>query len=816
MTGMTSRRFRPKNKARRRRFYKRKGFWLTLLLLLGVGVGAAWLLVAYSIRPYRERAATYDLDKIDDLEVPSLILDRNGHEIGRIFVENRSVIRFADIPQRMIDALKAGEDRRFDHHNGVDYIGIVRAFYENWQAGETTQGGSTITQQLARNAFNLKDEARRRKEGPYERKLVEAFLARRIERRFTKDEIVELYLNRIYFGSGYYGLRSAALGYFGKEPRDLTTLECATIVGVIKRPNDLSPLNSPEASRRSRNRVLERMRESRMIKRRELAEWTRQPVKPNPRPLQRGTSHLYERVAAEMLQRLGEERFSAGGFRIHTTIDRDAQRAAEEAVEIALARAEARPGYQHPRHADYRSGSGQSPEYLQGAALLVDHTTGDVLAHVGGRDYGDAPFDFIVHGRRPAGTVFFPFVYAAGLEAGLTPAAIVADEAMDNRAVMVGGREGILGEWGMETERPSYEGAITARRAFEMSKIAATVRFGNQAGLQRVKEACQRFGLHLPEGELLPRMLVGSEAVSLPELVRAFAAFARGGELGPRNLVYISRIEDAAGEPVHPLSAPVARRERATDPATAFQLHSMLQGSLAHGTAAEAAGQLLQQPFPGGAKTGSTHGFSDCWFVGYNSRVSCGVWVGFLQGAGKPIYDGAFSKDLAMPVWTAAMNAARPAFGGEAIVPPATLAEVPVCRVSGQRATRYCYETIEDPETGVPMTRPSAVPEWFRVGGPAIPFCAVHGGDDDAIAPGAPALAAAAVLNVVPIRPRSPALLGEDPYNALTVALAGDSQTQDVPVGFPRRGGMMESIDLGDEQSEISLPAPRRLEIRAE
>jgi penicillin-binding protein 1A len=239
-----------------------------------------------------------------------------------------------------------------------------------------------------------------------------------------------------------------------------------------------------------------------------------------------------------------------------------------------------------------------------------------------------------------------------------------------------------------------------------------------------------------------------------------------------------------------------------------------MQGVLTHGNAAAGTGALEPQPFPGAGKSGSTHDFSDCWFVGYNSRVTCGVWVGFLQGAGTPIYEGAFGRDLAMPAWVAAMNAARPVFGGGPIAPPPELNQLEICRVSGQRATGYCYETVEDPKTGVPTTRPTTFAEWFRRDGPAIPFCAVHGGSEDPLAgPADPDRGASGVvLNAVPIRPRAAVLLGEDPYNSEPVATAG-ADAAETPAVFPRRTMILDSLDLGDAESELSLPRPRRLEI---
>ena len=223
-----------RNKPRKKRFYKSKGLWLSLLLFMLAAGFFAYVVAERYTRPYRERAASYDLARINDLEQPSLILDRNGEVIGRIFVQNRSVIPIAKVPDVFINALIAGEDSRFKTHDGVDYIGIARAGYLNYKG--STQGASTITQQLARNAYNLKQEALDRKESTIERKLVEAFLAQRIEKKYLKKEILEFYLNRIYFGSGFYGIRSASLGYYGKEPMELTADECASMVTLIKNP----------------------------------------------------------------------------------------------------------------------------------------------------------------------------------------------------------------------------------------------------------------------------------------------------------------------------------------------------------------------------------------------------------------------------------------------------------------------------------------------------------------------------------------------------------------------------------------------------
>ena len=649
-------------------------------------------------REYRQRAATYDLERINVLEVASLIMDRNDKEIGRIYVQNRSIIPISEVPQKLIDALCAGEDSRFFSHNGVDYIGIARAVKLNLQGG--SQGASTITQQLARNAYNLKEVAKQRNETTIQRKLVEAFLAMRIEKRYNKQEILEFYLNRIYFGSGFHGIRSASLGYFGREPKELTVEECASLVTLIKNPTNRSPINAPEVNREGRNYVLSRMLEEKLLSAAEAERCKALPLKLNPQPLRRGTSHLYERVAEAVAQALGEDALAAGGFKIHTTILKEAQDAAQQALLDSLDRAEARPGYAHPKFADYRKNSAVAPEFLQGAVLVVDHETGEVLAHIGGRDYSLVPYDFIESGKRPLGTAFFPFLYAAGLSGSQTPATPVGDEAMDNRSVMVGGREGILGEWGMEVASPVYDGKITARRAFENSKIAATVRFGSLVGLQRIAQTGVAFGLPMERAELLQRLCVGWEEASMKQAVSAIAAFACGGNTGPAKLVYLDRVEDAQGSVRYRREIPRIESRQATDPATAWQIHSMMAGSCLRGSSAGAFDGLLEKPFCGAAKGGSTHDFADAWFLGYNKRVTCGVWTGFLQAGGGPIYPGAFSRDLALPVWQAAMNAIAPAFGGGEISAPDNVLEVPVCSVSGQRATQFCQEMAEDKGSG--------------------------------------------------------------------------------------------------------------------
>ncbi len=771
----------------------------------------AYLYAEQYTRPYRERALTYDLEKINELEIPSIILDRNGKEIGRIFVQNRSVMSMDDVPDLFLNALKAGEDSRYDTHNGVDYIGIVRAAKLNYQAGTTTQGASTITQQLARNAYPLKQDALAKGESGIQRKMVEAFLAMEIEKRYSKQEILGFYLNRIYFGSGFYGLRSASLGYFGKEPKDLTLVECATIVGLIKNPTNNSPLNNLEASKTARNMVLKRMREERMLSGSEYAQAQLELLDLNPKPLQRGTSHLYERIADAVGASLGRDALSAGGFTIHTTILAEAQNAAEKSLRDSLNQAEKHPDYTAQKRSDYRKDQTEiAPEYLQGAVFMMDHVTGEVLVHVGGRDYAQVPYDFIEQGQRPLGTAFYPFLYAVGLAGKHTPVSILEDEPMDNRAVMVSGREGILGEWGMEVSSPVYEGKITLRKAFENSKIAATVRLGSEIGIERIIDAGKVFGFPMQDTEVLPRVTVGWESASLKQAVSGISTFPLGGMKGPSKFTYVSRIENSKGNVVYKKTPPTNPLYKLLDEKVAWQVHHMMSTGMERGSARGLKDQLVAQPFEGAGKGGTTHDFSDAWFLGYNSRFSCGVWTGFLQGNSKPIYPGAFSRDLAMPVWAAAMNAIPQALSTAEIHRPVGLVEVKICAVSGQRVTEYCQELKEDLAAGNAKSMNAETIEYMKEGTQGLPFCTKHSGVNSSEIDPSHALSSLPVLNTMPIRPVHSVLMGVDPYHT---ELPGDVVVNTGTGLINRSTNVLDSLDLGDIEETIRLRKPQRLEI---
>lgn len=798
------------NKRRKKRFFKLKWLLYLCLVVLFVGV-VGYFVFLQQTEKYKERAEIYNLDEIDDVEIKSLILDRKGRELGRIFVENRDKVSIKEVPQVMINALVAGEDQRFFKHDGVDRIGVIRALYLNAKAGRQTQGASTLTQQLARNAFHLKQEADKRGERGLQRKAVEAFLALRIEKAYSKDEILEFYLNRIPFGSGFYGIRSASLGYFGKEPRDLSAMECASLVGCIKNPTRISPLNNIKENKKARDQVLQRMIDEGLLSSKEGKIYQDTAVVVRPRPIRRGTSHLYERIANAVRSRLGEDALTEGGFKIYTTIDLDVQQAMEKNLLRQLSNAEAHELYQQPLYESYRKRDGK-PNYLQGAGYMIDNESGSVLAYVGGRDFKHSQYDFVESGSKPSGTAFFPFVYTAALENNFSPVTKLIDRPIDNRVVMVDGREGILGEWGMETLQPKYEGDVSMRRAMDVSKIAATVRLGKDIGLDRVVKTARRFGFSLSETKLLARMLVGTDDISLPEIVNAYATFARAG-YAPKPAYFIDRVVGPKGIVRYKvLNTSGAGNERVISRETAYVMNSLLRSALVNGTGESGISKLLSDSSLVG-KTGTTYDFADNWFVGYNSRVTCGLWMGFVHGSRKAIYSGAFSRETLLPAWVKTMNAALSNFPGREMVQPNSISRLKVCDVSGLRATRYCQKYQRNALTGAESYESTAVEEMFTAKSQPTGYCDVHGVVDPAISANQnfdTDTKQGSYSPVIPVQPKQPLLLGGDPYRTEQPDFAPREARIAAQIGLMIN---FDQLDSEDRAAGIVLDRPQRIEI---
>jgi 1A family penicillin-binding protein len=834
----------------RPRFYRRPWFLSTLAVLLVVVVALA-IFGLIEKHQWEERADRLDYSKLSQMESASIIYDRNEAVLGRIFIQNRDQIPLNEISPHLLTAVVAAEDARFYAHHGWDWIGIARAAVRNYQSGRTRQGASTLTQQLARNTFPNELPPNDRS---YQRKLLEIFVARRIEDKRSKDQILELYLNRVFFGSGFYGAEAAARGYFGKRAKDLDLSEAATLTGLLKSPSNLSPWKNREACIEQRNYVLQRALELEMITKEEYEAALKEDlVIKNRKPIHQ-ESYAADLVAQQVAKLVGRDSAVSDGYRIYTTIDADLQKKSEQAMREQLNTAERHAGFNHPTYAEYdmkfkahakpSAPEGEvaplaPPEYLQGSIVMLDNATGGILALVGGRDFQHSEYNRALLARRPAGTAFKPLVYAAAFEHGLFPGTIVKDEVMDNRQVMIGGTTGILGEWGPERVDNKYEGNISARDALVKSKNAASVRLGMMIGkdlkeaLAVVGDVAKNAGIESPLRQY-PSTFLGSSEVTLIEMTLANTIFPNGGWRPVRPWI-IDRIEDADGQVIYK-GKPEARR--VLRPSTAYEVHTCLAEVLERGTADRTFNDLGVKKFALGGKTGTAYNFTDVWFVGYSSAVTCGVWMGFDKP--QPIYRGAFSNELALPVWANVMKATFANYHPTEIVRPVGLNKCEICAASGLLATPKCVETIENAETGEKVQRRTTYYELVTDEQKPKDPCDVHGGVArslvKSVASGEWPRAALAVdvAAHVPVPMKAPTVIGEvDPYNSTQAvtnafaarALAGqvaplDSSAQvPPPVALPegqievRRAEPVRPVEqMSGPESTIQLEAPAPIE----
>ena len=731
----------------------------------------------------KAQARTFDLNKLEQMESASVILDRNGKIFGQIYVENRETVPYEQLPADLINAVVAVEDAKFYQHHGYDLLGIIRAALKNFTAGHVRQGASTITQQLARNSFSLKERT-------FRRKLLEIFLSQRIEDQFGKQKIMELYLNRIYFGGGLYGAEAAARGYFGKPAREMSLAECATLAGLIKSPNRLSPWTDRANSREVRDYALDRMRDLGFISRERCAAARAEQIAIGNRQNAQGQTYAVDYIRQQVIAAVGWNRAMNEGFRIRTTIDVDLQKAAEDSIRTHLEAIEQRPDYNHQTYAAYAASFKKAkanatmsdqpaPEYLQGAIIGLDNASGDIMVLAGGRDFEHNQYNRALQARRPAGTAMLPFVYAAAFEKGMYPGSLVEDSALDNRAVMIGGTTGILGEWGSESSDNRYEGAMTARQALAKSKNGATVRIGMDAGVDAVLQLSTSAGIR-SQLRHFPATFLGSSEITLAELALAYTIFPNGG-WRPNAPHILDRIEEKDGTLVWDAKQENIRK-LVMKPETAYEVHSCLVDALQSGTGKAAFTQFGLKKIPAAGKTGTAYDFTDALFAGYDSNFTCAVWAGFDKP--QKIYRGAFGRELTLPIWVDIMNAAAQSYPPREIKQPSNLKQIEICSRSGLFATDKCYDAVKMPSGDTVQRRTTYMEIATPSQAPTEP-CNVHGEPRARLARefGSSDLPRAALAvnlsEITPIVIRSPTLLAEkDPYNSLKPTLKPETTPQ--------------------------------------
>ncbi|HEY8470124.1 MAG TPA: PBP1A family penicillin-binding protein [Longimicrobiales bacterium] len=572
----------------------------------------------------------------------SVVLDRHGEELIKLFRVRRVVVPLDSLPDYVPLAFVAIEDRRFFEHDGVDWTRAAGAAWANLQAGGIEEGFSTITMQLARNLFPEQLPARERTLG---RKLGEIHVARAIERAYDKDEILELYINQIYFGSGAWGVEAAAREYFGKPAAELALAEAALLAGIVRAPSRLNPRVNRDAALARRRLVLRRMAAEGYIDAAEAEEAAdaRLRLARGVRSQEMAAPYFLEEVRKIVEERFGEAVYT-GGLRIRTTLDRRVQAVAEAELERQLDEIEAgRYGrFRHPRYGERREAGDTlqvATRYLQGAVVVMDVATGDVLALVGGRDFDDSRFDRAVQAWRQPGSAFKPFVYAAAVEEGYPPTHILEDSPL--RLVQAGGQV-----WAPRNFGGGYSGPIPMREALVHSKNIATVRLALEIGIRDVVQTARRLGLSGPLPPY-PSTAIGAGGVTLLEMTAAYTAFGGlGRRVEPR---FILRVEDRAGRV---LWRPQVRARQVLHAGAAFLVLDMMRDVVDRGTgtAVRAAGFVG----PAAGKTGTTNDATDVWFIGVTPSLAAGVWIGMDRP--QPIVPGATGGRLAAPVWGRVMR----------------------------------------------------------------------------------------------------------------------------------------------------------------
>lgn len=524
--------------------------------------------------------------------VSSQIFDANGKLITTIHsVENRLPVSMNKIPKNLQNAFIAAEDVRFYQHSGIDPRGILRAIWSNMTDRGISEGGSTITQQLARNALLSQDQT-------IKRKIQEAFLSLQIERQYSKNEILEMYMNQIYFGQGAYGVQTAAQVYFGKNVEDLNLAECAIIAGIPKSPNYYSPSSNLKAAKERQAVVLDQMVKYGYIDATTAAKAKNTEIKIANRPATATpttASYFIDYVTQQLIDKYGADAVYKDGLKVYTSLDLDMQKSAERAMEQLPTR-RTENGIKQP----------------QGALVAIDPHTGYIKAMVGGR--GNDQFNRAVLAERQPGSAFKPFVYLAAIESGYTPASIIDDSPIS------------FGSWSPVNYDRSFRGPVTIRSALEQSLNVVTVKLAQQVGIDKTLYYAQQMGIStlVLNGDTNDRNLAMSlggltRGVTPLEIASAYGVLANNGvRVEPTAIV---KVVDRNGKVIE---EHVAKEKVVVNERSAYLLTDMMKGVINNGTGT---GAYFGRPAAG--KTGTTNDYKDAWFVGFTPDLSTSVWLGY-------------------------------------------------------------------------------------------------------------------------------------------------------------------------------------------
>ena len=698
--------------AKLEKYWYPREYLLVLTFVATLGVGGVWgtwqNLCAGDACPSIAQIRTFQHEQ------KSKIFAIDGRQIDEIGFESRTPVEIRALPEYVPQAVIATEDKRFYKHGGFDPVGIARA-----AVGVLTfnyaGGGSTITQQLARNMFDEIGFEKR-----YLRKLKELQVALDLERSYTKDQILEAYLNEIYMGRGY-GFQNAARSYLGKDAIDMNVAEAALLTAILNRPGRYDPFRNPEAALSRRNLVLNLMADAGYLTEAEAERWKAYPL-PSEEPEEGDAQiapYFSEWVRQILDDRFGQEIYS-GGYQVYTTLDVDMQRAAQAAMEEGWARIEEDPVFPHPLYAEFDTVpefSGPATPYIQGAFIALDPETGHVKALIGGRDFNQSKFDRARLARRQAGSGFKPFVYTAAITTGIPPTYIVEDI-----PVVYPQLDGT--DWRPSNFTPDFKGPMTIRQGLTSSTNMIAIRLGwEEVGMETIAQTARRMGIQT-EIERFPSSTIGAAEVIPIQVAEAYSAFPNmGTKVRPFPIL---RVEDSRGNVVW---EPQPERTVVLDSLPTRIMVDMLQDVVRRGTGYTAIRVRAGLPYevPAAGKTGTTNDGTDVWFNGFTPNLIATVWFGmdnpqpiFELGPGKPQATGG---GLAAPVWGDFMR--RVYVGVEAdeengqeeqspLLPvpnkwpiPDGLNTVLVDRETGLLASRWCAEEDQYVEYFIPGTEPT-------------------------------------------------------------------------------------------------------------
>ena len=593
---------------------------LSIFLLLIAGVLCGTVAGAFF-------AFTHDLPQIRSLEnfrpdTVTRIYSSDKVVLAELFIEKREPVSLAAIPRFLKDALVATEDRKFYKHSGVDLKGIARAIIKDIRAGEFVEGASTITQQLAKTLFLTPRKT-------LVRKIKEAILAFQLERRYTKDEILELYLNQVYFGSGAYGVQSAAKIFFGKPVNDLSLAECALVAGMPKSPSRYSPLVNPHLAIKRRNIVLMQMRDTDIISDTEYQQALKEPLHTKGRKfMQVKAPYFVEHVKKKLENELGSTRLYKGGLTVFTTLDFRLQLAAENAVSHGLDALVDRKQLNQIADLD-----------LQGALISIDLTSGGILSMVGGKDFYTNRFNRATMALRQPGSAFKPFVYAYAIEQGYAQ----NNKILDAPVIYKGAQDGK--DWKPENFSLDYKGEMTLRRALAISQNIPAVRMLEMLGPYAVVQFAHQLGIKSPLSSDLS-LALGSSEVTLMDLTSAYSTFPNKGEkIKPLGVL---EVIDRQGRVIW---REKPQRRLVMSRAGAAIVTNMLEGVINEGTGRKA--RILGRAVAG--KTGTSNDYKDALFIGFSPSIITGVWVG--RDMGGSLGEKETGARAALPIWIDFMQA---------------------------------------------------------------------------------------------------------------------------------------------------------------